>query len=1835
VSSKVRKQVQLVSSRLTRLVPPLLVLGMVLLLAACSGKTTGTTNITRYSATLNSVGSCGSESCRWYWEWWPASGPRTASTKSQIYGPLNGPFDNANVPQNVGGLTSGTQYRWVFCGSGSNSGGGGYYCAGPNGTPGGPTDDPPYDSDTFTTLGAPGGYGLAWGYNAAGQLGNGSTTNSTVPVPASLPSGTTITAIAGGNLFSLALTSTGSLLAWGTNYQGQLGNGITDYSAVPVPVILPSGTTITAIASGSYHSLALTSTGTVLAWGYNGHGELGNGTPTTSGCFCITTPGPVSIPSNTTITAVAAGGSNSLALTSTGTVLAWGNNAHGELGNGTIATSGCYCISTPGLVSVPGNTTITAVAAGVSNSLARTSTGTVLAWGYNGRGELGNGSTTDSNVPVPVSVPTNITITAVAAGGHSLALTSTGTVLAWGPNDSGQLGNGTTSTSGCQCISTPGPVSVPSNMTINAVAAGGNHSLAVTSTGSVLAWGYNAFGQLGNGSTTDSALPWVSLPPGTHTTAVFAASNHSLAIVNGPVGGPLSYSDLIGGSNASCDSGCSGEPLWRHQVGRPVDSYNGAFSHAFSDFSVPGHGRSLALSRSYYAYPDDPTSPGHKTVPNGPFGYGWTFNYNVSLAVTGTSPYQIATLTQETGATTVFKQPASGNTWAPAAPRTIATLIRNGDGTWTLTRHATDILNFNPSGKLTSLTDLNNYLTTLSYNGSNQLTDVTDPESRVLHFVWNGTGGGAEISSATILYNTSAARTESFLYDGSGNLQTVTDVGNGQWTFGYDTNHRMTTMQNPRLNTVTNHYDSNNRVDWQEDELSRRTCFDYTSIPGGTKITDPSGVNACGGSVRVDYYTFGMLSNVTKGYGTSDAATWSYGHDQNTLGQTSTVDPLNHTSYTSYDTSGNVLNATDPLGRTTINTYNAQNQILTSKDPSTVTTTYSYDATGINLASVSRPLTSTGQTATTSYAYANTGGCSAGDITSMTDADTKVWSYTCNTHGYHTTTKDPLGNVAGAVYDQNGWLTASFTPKAGCTTAQTPPTGCSTTYKTQNDHDLFGRVTTVTDPLSHTTVRHYDANGNLDRFTDGVASTTYTGYSSADEPCWNGVFSSAPSWSGTKCTDAPPSGFHRQTTYNADASVATEIDGRGKNTVAYTYDNQKRVKTFADAVHAVQTYAYNGDGTVATLTDNQSIGRVTTNSYDAGAQLTGVSYSDGSTPNISSIGYNPLGQRTSLVDNISGGQTSTWAYDSLGRLTTYTPGSSTASPLNYGYDLKGQQTSVTYPGQPTPVARTFDAAGRMATVQDWASHTTVFGYDANSNLTTETLPNATDGSSMQDTFAFDAADRLLNPTANQPTITYAKAGTSYGGFTYARDNANRLTNESATGMPGTQLGSVNYTTLSQVQNVQGAAAYAYDAADNPTSVAGGTRQTYDDANQLCWRYTSANACGGGAPATGSSTQFTYDTRGNRAAAVPYSGGSAQTATCYAYDQQSRMTQVSTGTGSTCTTPTTTATYKYDGSGVRTSKTVGATTTNFLWDPSGRMPMLLREVAGSATTSYIYGPGGTPLEQISGSTFLYYHQDQLGSTRAITDAAGAVKATYTYDAYGGVSACTGTTVTVNGSNICTGTISVSNQLRYAGQYTDAESGLIYLRARIYDPTTGQFLSRDPAVAMTRQPYGYVGGDPVNGVDPSGLWGYQRDWDIGATKEGGFDPAVVGSPQRVMAYLQAHASEIFPFSIGGCNQIYREENCALDFGPFPGPVKATACDATSFTFTARQGHYDLPGSTIKFSTYEQDGNVYLRQEATWVINNPLDLAKALPSVPVAWALWKLMADNLRAAVAQRYR
>ena len=279
----------------------------------------------------------------------------------------------------------------------------------------------------------------------------------------------------------------------------------------------------------------------------------------------------------------------------------------------------------------------------------------------------------------------------------------------------------------------------------------------------------------------------------------------------------------------------------------------------------------------------------------------------------------------------------------------------------------------------------------------------------------------------------------------------------------------------------------------------------------------------------------------------------------------------------------------------------------------------------------------------------------------------------------------------------------------------------------------------------------------------------------------------------------------------------------------------------------------------------------------------------------------------------------------------------------------------------------------------------------------------------------------------------------------------------------------------------GATAYTYDAANEITGM-GSSTLSYNSANELCWTLSSGSSNGCATPPTGATT-YGYDTRGNRVSVVPSSGA----ATCDAYDQADRLITVTSGTGASCTGPTTVGNYTYNSDGLRMSKTVGSTTTKFAWNLTGSLPALLQErVSGGSVTDYVYGPEGTPLEQISGSTVLLYHADQLGSTRVLTDTSGTIQATYGYDAYGNVTSSTG---------------SVVNPFLFAGQYLDAESGLYYLQARYYDPATAQFLTRDPFDATTREAYEYGLDNPLTFTDPTGqvfTTDGGGDYSLGATQ-----------------------------------------------------------------------------------------------------------------------------------------
>jgi hypothetical protein len=318
------------------------------------------------------------------------------------------------------------------------------------------------------------------------------------------------TAIAAGLIHSCALTSTGSVKCWGYNGHNELGNGTTTDRWMPVDVSGLSGG-VTAIAAGLRHGCALTSSGAVKCWGYNYYGQLGDGTTSNR-----STPVDVSGLSGG-VTAIA-GAFHSCAITRAGGVKCWGLNDYGQLGDGT--TSGR---STP--VDVSGlSGGVTAIAVGSAHSCALSSAGGVKCWGANYYGQLGDGTTSDRSTPVDVSGLRG-GVTAIAVGSaHSCALSSAGGVKCWGLNSAGQLGDGTT-----RNRSTPVDVSGLRGG-VTAIAAGGRHSCALTRTGGVKCWGYNSFHQLGDGATGTN----VDRPRPVDVVG-FGAAKATLAIVSSSV----------------------------------------------------------------------------------------------------------------------------------------------------------------------------------------------------------------------------------------------------------------------------------------------------------------------------------------------------------------------------------------------------------------------------------------------------------------------------------------------------------------------------------------------------------------------------------------------------------------------------------------------------------------------------------------------------------------------------------------------------------------------------------------------------------------------------------------------------------------------------------------------------------------------------------------------------------------------------------------------------------------------------------------------------------------------------------------------------------------------------------------------------------------------------------------------------------------------------------------------------------------------------------------------------------------------------------------------------
>jgi YD repeat-containing protein len=443
----------------------------------------------------------------------------------------------------------------------------------------------------------------------------------------------------------------------------------------------------------------------------------------------------------------------------------------------------------------------------------------------------------------------------------------------------------------------------------------------------------------------------------------------------------------------------------------------------------------------------------------------------------------------------------------------------------------------------------------------------------------------------------------------------------------------------------------------------------------------------------------------------------------------------------------------------------------------------------------------------------------------------------------------PKGNISGAT--PADWTTTITYNADSQPLVTTEHASASTTFTTTRTYDGDGNLETVTDPNNHTTEYVYDAGDQLVQVIRPDSSVIVNSY-----------------W--------------------PDGQLKAQKDGSNTQTALYDHDAQGRLTSVTDALNRTTALGYDAAGNLVSKADPggscpaSGTGTACTRfAYDAAGQRTGITYSDGTTPNVT-FTYRANGQRATMVD---GTGTTTYVYDSLGRLTSSTDGAGAA--VTYGYNLRDLLTTIGYPGLGT-VTRAWDDAGRIDTVTDWASRVFDYSHDANGNVTDIAFPS---GTGNIDTFTYDHADRMASSVHKQGTTTLAS-------LDYGRDLAGQLTSVDQTGLPGSDQ-TYGYSALDQLcyaapsgtgtcsSPPTGATTYGYDAADNLMATATAATQRFDAANQLCWSSTAAstNACG--TPPTGATT-YSFDTRGNRTATTP----STATATTYTYDQANRLSGTS-------------------------------------------------------------------------------------------------------------------------------------------------------------------------------------------------------------------------------------------------------------------------------------------------------------------------------------------------------
>lgn len=960
-----------------------------------------------------------------------------------------------------------------------------------------------------------------------------------------------------------------------------------------------------------------------------------------------------------------------------------------------------------------------------------------------------------------------------------------------------------------------------------------------------------------------------------------------------------------------------------------------------------------------------------------------------------------------------------------APPGLNLTLTKNGSGNYVLTERHGNIMTFDAAKKLATIQNPNGATQTFTYNGSGQLSTVKDAFNRTLTYSWSSN----RISSVS----DGTGRSISFGYT-NGDMTSFTDAEGKVWTYQYDAQHRMTSLKDPDNRFIAeNDYDGDSRVTKQRSmgDANREWTYLYT----GYANTE---VNPLGGKT---YYfqdergrNVGLsddLGNLTwraydgqdrKIYETTpEGARVDWYYDVNNNLESQQDERLFWTDYF-YDGQLRLQKITDKRGKNTTFTYTANHQLQTVTDPLGHTTTYGYLGNGL-------PSTVTdGESKTITTAYD-----SNGVINKITSHDGTFKTFTNNARGDILTATDAEGRTTTNTWNKRRQLLTTTLPAI-------PGQAASVVTKT---YDNSGNLASSTDANGNTTTRAWNALGKVTTLThpalvagNNIITTTY------DVRDW--------------ATTITNSLSHSQVTEYDTAGRATAVTDALSRRTETSYDDDGRVLQIKDPLARITKYVWNdrGEKTRTTNPLNHNVdgtfdanGNQTKTKNRLGKDYT-IVFDDANRPTSSTT---PTGKTTTmtyynnnLVKTIQepSGQTTTLTYNAKNLLASK---ADPAGTISYGYDDSGLLKTVTEGS--AVITRTYDERGKLKTYTNPDGDTIQYQYDPDGNLVLMTYPGGkqvhytynsrglletvTDWMSRVTSYEYDRLGQLTK--INRPNGTSA---------TFQHDNAGQVLSikESTNGSLFSLL-SFSYDAAGQVAR-RFQAPLVNSAWQHPQFTA-----TYDDDSRI----SSVNG-----------SSVTYDSDGNmtNGPITPTSGNVA-----LIYNSRNQLTSAG-GTS-----------YTYDAEGNRRTLTNGAGTTRYTIDPNSQMSrLLIKHNADSTKTFYVYGIG-LLYEVDEAENTKTFHFDQVGNTIGRTNDAGMEVGKVVYSPYGLVVSKTG---------------DMDTPFLFNGQWgiqTDT-NGLLNMRARYYSPYLMRFLNADPVgFSGGTNWFAFADGNPISNTDPFGLWSWK--------------------------------------------------------------------------------------------------------------------------------------------------